>query len=411
MISQDLRFRYYRSSEKVHRLRKAGWPFAKMALWELMRRFGGPMRPVAGETARRLDAAVDWICRAQDATEDGGVSYGFFPGWDGNAWRPSYPETTGYIIYTMSRCANRLGRNDLLERAVRMAEWEIEIQMDSGAVQGGILCPRSDQTPAEFNTGMVLQGWTEAWRATCRPQFLEAGRRAADFLLSIQEPDGSYPNLSKFVAQHAKKNYNVLCSWAVYRFGEDTGDIKYRHAAVRNVEAVIQDQLPNGWIANNSLDDPQAPLTHTIGYALQGILEVGVLASREDFVSRARLGADAILPAISDEGYLPGRFRSDWSAASLSSCLTGQAQIAVVLYRLFELTGEAKYRKAGDRLVNFLKATQRLSAPLEGCVGAVPGSWPLTGDYVPLGYPNWATKYFIDALLYQLNYESLHHND
>ena len=33
--------------------------------------------------------------------------------------------------------------------------------------------------------------------------------------------------------------------------------------------------------------------------------------------------------------------------------------------------------------------------------GALAGSFPVLGEYMPGGYPNWATKYFLDALMLQ----------
>lgn len=39
-------------------------------------------------------------------------------------------------------------------------------------------------------------------------------------------------------------------------------------------------------------------------------------------------------------------------------------------------------------------------------VGALAGSFALTGEYMRSGYPNWATKYFLDALLLQHEAES-----
>jgi hypothetical protein len=31
--------------------------------------------------------------------------------------------------------------------------------------------------------------------------------------------------------------------------------------------------------------------------------------------------------------------------------------------------------------------------------GAIPGSFPIWGRYEPFAFPNWATKFFCDALL------------
>jgi hypothetical protein len=112
---------------------------------------------------------------------------------------------------------------------------------------------------------------------------------------------------------------------------------------------------------------------------------------------------DHLLPFCSN-GFLHGRWFSDWQPAALSSCLTGAAQIAVVAYRLSAHTGEPRYRQAADSVVNYLKALQltgagRVAEP--EIVGAIGGSFPLVGAYMRNGFPNWATKFFLDALLCQ----------
>ena len=94
-----------------------------------------------GETSESLRAAIDWLCRAQDAYDDGGVARSYSLTYNASlgrrGWMPSYPETTGYIIPTVFDYARESGREELFNRAVRMADWECDVQMASGAVQGG----------------------------------------------------------------------------------------------------------------------------------------------------------------------------------------------------------------------------------------------------------------------------------
>jgi len=282
-----------------------------------------------------------------------------------------------------------------------MAEWEIEIQMPSGAVQGGMVCAPERQVAAVFNTGMVLQGWSAAYRATGDARFIDAGRRAADFLVDDMRDDGHFRSHGTFVAQHSIKTYNCLCGWALWQFSEDVADEQYAKAAVRGAEASMSQQQPNGWFANNCLNDPAAPLSHTIGYTLQGLLEIGIAANREDLIDAARRGADPLIGRLNSSGFLAGCFFPDWEPAAFSSCLTGNAQLAVVCYRLYEVTGAKGYRRAADCLLDYLKALQILEGSDTGVNGAIGGSFPLLGSYMPAGYPNWATKYFLDGLLLQ----------
>src|SRR5438132_4488719 len=97
---------------------------------------------------RHLDEAMLWLKRAQDAGTDRGVAYGVK---FGENFAVSYPETTGYIIETFLQQEQLTGDADLLERAIAMGDWEIDIQLRTGAVMGGTL--NRQPTPAVFNTG------------------------------------------------------------------------------------------------------------------------------------------------------------------------------------------------------------------------------------------------------------------
>ena len=407
VLISSIRLRYYSARQyaivMARLLQLSDRRFLRHVAQDYWRFLTRSVKPIEGETRERAQAVVSWLRQAQQSTPDDGVSFGYFPcaATQKNGWRSSYPETTGYIIPSLLDFSERFKDSEVRQRALRMAIWETKIQMASGAVQAGSLCEPDRQLPAVFNTGMVLHGYTAAYRETNAPEYLEAGRRAADFLLSDIGDDGHFKTHGPFVEPHPVKTYNCLCAWPLYRFGEDTREGCYQEAAIKAVEATLAQQLANGWFSNNCISEPEAPLSHTIAYALQGMLEVGSLAGREDFIAAARKGADPLLQRILPNGFLPGRFYSDWRPAVSYSCLTGNAQFAVICYRLHELTGEPKYRAAADLLVNFLKAIQIVNSDNPMINGAIPGSFPMIGGYMSAGYPNWAAKYFLDALMFQ----------
>ena len=371
------------------------------------------VRPVEGEIQRRAKAAADWLARAQDATSDDGLSLGYFPcGSDEPAdrlavttqkrgWRPSYPETTGYAIESLLDYADHRHDDEFRKRALRMAHWEVDIQMPSGAVQGGPVVPPERRVASVFNTGTVLQGFTALLERERDERVLAAASRAAEFLLRDQGTDGHFQSHGAFVRSEAVKTYNCLCGWALYRFGQLTDRDACRGAALRAVEASTREEAANGWFRNNDLTRSDAPLLHTIAYALQGFLEVAALVGRHDWIDLVRRGTAPLLDRMHSSGFLHGRYRSDWEPAGFSSCLTGNAQLAVVCYRLAAITGDEQYAAAGGRLLDFLKGLQILDSGDPGVNGAIPGSFPIFGEYMRAGYPNWATKYFLDALFLQ----------
>lgn len=396
---------YWQLATKARRARRLLRPenrgFGREVLRSHWNALFGSVRPVTGGGERAAKAAVQWLLRAQAATPDDGISLGYFPTDVAGGWMPSYPETTGYIIPSLLEYAALVGSAQIRERALAAARWECEVQMASGAVQGGPVCDPSRQQAAVFNTGMVLQGWSAAWRASREDRFLESALKAARFLVNDLDDDGHLRTHGPFVTPARIKTYNVLCAWGLLLTARNSGEGAFEAAAVRMAEAALGQQRPNGWFANNDLVDPARALTHTIGYTLQGLLEVGALTGRADFIVAARKGAEAVVPRIKPNGYLAGRFDRNWDPAVASVCLTGSAQLAVVMYRLDELAGDHLLRPHADRLVNFLKAVQPRGCSDPAIDGAIGGSFPLMGEYMSAGYPNWACKYFLDAVMLQ----------
>lgn len=407
LFSQGLKNHYWgfrgHLSRLIH-LKQAHNTTVAQHMWQDQWRFiRNTVQPVVGQNLERSRRAVDWLIQAQKATPDSGVSMGFFPA-DIHLprWRPSYPETTGYIISSLLNFSQQQKDSEIREHALAMAHWEVEVQMLSGAVQGGPVCPIDKQSPAVFNTGMVLDGWTSVLEDHPDEIILKASNSAAHFLLKDQGEDGHFQTHGPFVTPNRIKTYNVLCGWGLYRLGTLVGNPAYKKAAIDVGEAALSQQQANGWFSNNCLNRPKAPLTHTIGYTLQGLLELGSLANHDSFIHAVQKGVDPLLAKIHPNGFLAGRFYSDWQPACFSSCLTGSAQIAIVCFRLFEILGEKKYQMAGDKLINFLKGVQCLDSEEPSLVGALAGSFPLfIGGYMTGGYPNWATKYFLDGLMLQ----------
>ena len=158
----------------------------------------------------RADAAASWLAKAQDATDDGGVSFGYFPTEAEQGWLSSYPETTGYIIASLLDYAAVRNAPEFVERATRMSHWEVDVQLPSGAVQGGRLEADKAPTPAAFNTGMVLHGWARLLEQVEDERVLAAARRAADFLVDDMTDSGSFRTNGEFVSKSEVKNYNQL---------------------------------------------------------------------------------------------------------------------------------------------------------------------------------------------------------
>lgn len=376
--------------------RMAGGARERVRRWDEERRLAPLYAPDAGQLDARehLREAVAWLKRAQDAGSDRGVSYGVRFGDDFDL---SYPETTGYICQTFLELWRKTGEAELLERAVEMGDWEAEIQMAEGAVMGGKY--NTSPTPAIFNTGMVLLGWAELIRATGEERFRQAAARAGEWMLAMQEADGNWIRGNSKFATAATTVYNVKAAWGLCAAGLALERQDFVDGALRNADYCLTRQTANGWFRECCLTDPERPLLHTIAYTMQGLVEIGRLTGREDLVAAARLTADAQMGLMGADGFLPGRQDAGFRGTVEWCCLTGSAQVSIVLSTLAALTGQADYREAAERLNRYVMARHDIRNPDLRLRGGVAGSWPVAGDYGRLMVLNWATKFFVDALM------------
>lgn len=351
------------------------------------------LRPDPGIDAV-IDAGLAWLGVAQDrsASQDGGVArhYSVVKGWG-----QSYPETTGYIVPTCIHFARELHRPELDARVRRMLDWLVAIQMPGGGFQGGMV-NASPKVPVTFNTGQILMGLAAGTRAY-GDDYAPAMRQAADWLATTIDPDGCWRKHATPFAKRGEKAYETHVTWGLLEALRVERKAAWEHAARMNIDWAIGKQQPNGWVADCCLTLPETPLTHTLGYYLRGLLEAFEYFQDERYFVATRRTADGLLGALRPDGWLPGRLARDWSPAVDWVCLTGSVQIAHTWLRLYQLTGEERYLRAGRLANGFVRRTVLMEGP-EQAVGAVQGSYPISGLYGQWEYLNWACKFMLDSL-------------
>jgi hypothetical protein len=313
-----------------------------------------------------------------------------------DGWSESYPETTGYIIPTLLTCALINGDESLRDRAGRMLDWLVSIQFPEGGFQGGMV-GQEPCVPVTFNTGQILMGLAAGVREFGEI-YLEPMHRAADWLVATQDPDGCWRKYPTPFAQTGEKTYDTHVAWGLLEAARVYAEPRYVESAHRNLGWALTHQRDNGWFENCGLNDSSAPLTHTIGYALRGILEGYRTTRNPSLLEAARCIGDGLLSAVQPNGFLPGRLDAWWRGAVRWACLTGSVQVAHCWLLLFQHTGEGKYRDAAFAVNRYVRRTQRVSGP-DDTRGGIKGSFPVDGGYNAYLYPNWAAKFFIDSHL------------
>lgn len=348
---------------------------------------------VAASLDTHLHAAMRWLCNAQDAYAPGGVSidYSLIHGW-----RPGYPETTGYIIPTFINYAALTGDREYTERAVRMADWELSIQEPDGSFKGGPW--GSGLGSFVFDTGQILFGLIAAHRLTRQDKYARAAVRAADWLVAVQDAAGMWARHTYHDIAHV---YYTRVAWGLAVVGKHVDNGVYIEAACRNADWVLTQQRPNGWFdqAGFTTAGHASPFTHTIAYTIEGLLELGACLGRDDYIDAAARAA-AALAGVCRDGYFQGTYDGDWKSDADYACLTGNAQIAMIFLRLAEIRGDARFVPVARAINAFLCRCQYIDGDPR-IAGAISGSYPIWGDYQRFAFPNWAAKFFVDALLLQ----------
>jgi hypothetical protein len=342
-------------------------------------------------------AAAQWLATAQDAQPDGGVSgrYKLSSGWTS-----SYPETTGYLVPTFIRLAEGYGEDAWLRRAHSAIDFLLSIQLPDGAFPGGEIASNRE-APSPFNSAQILHGLNAWYSRTADERARSAAQRAASWLTSVQDPDGAF---RKFYYCAIPTSYSAHLSCWLAEHAEIHEDAVASNAAMRHLDWVLQHHdSTSGWFDLAGFDEDEhrkrCAYTHTIAYTIWGVLLLGQKLRREDAILCASHAAERVLHRLEISGYLPGMLDASFRPVHRAQCLTGNAQMALIWFELYDLQRDPRYVSGALKALDHVKAAQDLDNPNPGIRGGIAGSLPVWGDYISMAFPNWAAKFFIDAML------------
>jgi rhamnogalacturonyl hydrolase YesR len=334
--------------------------------------------------------AMNWLLRAQKITGNNGVSEGFHMY---HGWLPAYPETTGYIIETFCNYSDITGNSNYKESAIKMADWLSTIQNGDGSIPDSYF-----RKKMVFDTGQAIFGFVKIYEETGNIRYKNAAVKAADWIMSQQEKDGSW---IKYAAHDVPHAYYSRVAWSLLQVHHITSRDQYAESCIKNIEWCLSRQTNNGWFGNASfnLNNHHRPFTHTIAYTIRGILESGIYLQEKRYINAAQKALDKLALEISSSGFVPGTFDKDWKGDTRFSCLTGNVQLSISFLKLAKLMGSKEYSKIGMVINGYVKSKQNIHTNNLNIRGAIAGSYPTWGSYIHFTYPNWAVKFFVDALL------------
>ena len=346
-----------------------------------------PARLVSDE---HLDAAIGWLLRSIEACggQASSKGYRFLKGW-----MPPYPETTGYIIPTVLALARDRNRPELESTARRMGTWLASIQLSGGGYSGREVGVQSE--PDVFDTGMILLGFNALIHHGARDAFQSPAHKAAEFLVASMDESGCFVRNMSHDIVHA---YNVRSAWALMAFGKLAGEQAFIDRAADCARWTVAQQNANGFYLQNNFKPGGNANTHGTAYVMRGLLQLHYLSGDDAILASVRRAADQVCRIYDEKSWIAAELGPDWQYLSSHICLTGYAQLSIVLNRLYVINGNERYRRTADRLLADVARHQAMDAAGTPWHGGIAGSFPIWGRYAPLQYPNWATKFFIDAI-------------
>lgn len=336
-----------------------------------------------------FDAAVEWLKLAHDKAGRQGVSYGYSVK---GGWRPPYRETTGYIAVTFFNLAKRSGESEFSQRALQMCDWELEVQNPDGSVSNPHFYP--DQGIV-FDTGQVLFGLVRAFEESSDTRYLEAARRAGRWLVAVSDEQRRWTFCTHKGIPHV---YNSRVAWALLRLNQIDPHDDWVTVARANLDFAVEQQV-QGWFDQCAFESGVAPFTHTIAYAIRGLYESFLLIKETAYLNAAETVARSCVGKIQPSGFIPGQIAIDGSTVDSYCCLTGNCQLAIVWAKMFKATGDPVWRDAAVKALRYVMGKQRLDTGNVNIRGAIKGSFPIWGPYSRLTFPNWPTKFFVDAMI------------
>lgn len=350
---------------------------------------------------QHLAAAVSWLCRAQDSQTDGGVS-AYFSMTEG--WSPSFIETTGYIISTLIKVQKKWPEFRLEKRIKKMADFIVSMQLPSGGYRTYPPSQAQESLPTVFNTGQDILGMCDYFEYSGQKKYLVSAVKAAEFLVSIQNKNGSW---TQFEVDGQPHTYHSRVAWSLIRVGKLKKSPKLIAAGRKNLNWVLAQQQKNGWFAHSYLPglNEAEPITHTIAYTIEGLWYAGRLLKDNRYTKVAEQTCQQLYRIFNRDQQLWATYDHHWQPRSRYTCLTGNAQIAILWLEIGQQFKRAAFIKAARTILRSLKTGQNIEDPASPIYGGIKGSQPIYGTWLPLkgycrcAFINWAAKFFIDALL------------
>lgn len=272
----------------------------------------------------RIKKAIAWLLNsgiqnAPGSLDTRGVDIsGSFNAWfnpNARTHTYAYTEISGYALTSLAHLHDEFKDTEFLRRAEYAAEWLLSIQTPDGAFPTAFYKVHdAPQKPNEYHTfdvGMVLNGLLNLYRATKEKKYLDAAKRAGDWLASLVRSTGSLPATvgdEGDVKDHAgtwstqSGPYHTKNVIGLLNLYDITKDEAYKKAAVSLSEYALTRQTPEGQFL--TYGELWGTNLHPHLYTAEGLYVAGEYLEDKRYTEAARRAATWALDNMKD-GIVP----------------------------------------------------------------------------------------------------------
>ncbi len=171
-----------------------------------------------------------------------------------------------------------------------------------------------------FDTGVIISGLVDVYRASGNKQYLAAAVKAADWIVgSVQKPNGAfYPvydvDKDEFIESNNEwslcaGSYHTKVAIGLINLYEATQNATYKEAAIKACDFALTFQQSDGRFI--SFPTEGGTNSHPHSYSAEGLWVVGKVLDRTDYLQASAKATEWLLHWQSDEGYVPRHFHND----------------------------------------------------------------------------------------------------
>lgn len=368
-----------------------------------------------------LTRAQKWFLssKIQNLSEDrrfrGGIN-----GWydeDKENYPFIYTEITGYALSAFIYLYVRNGDMQFLDRAELAAEWIItEAIHDRGGVSTRLYYDEQEeetnfysfknQILFTFDSGIVLQGMMDLYKATGNDQYLAIAMQIGSFMMDMQREDGFFDwamdgktgeKLPEDETQWSRQYgaYHAKAISGLVDLFKITGDKKYRHALIRFAEAAVSTQKEDGrFVTTKATGDTNL---HAHLYAARGLLYIGTKLSIPRYVTASEKATKWVFDNQLPNGGIPQIYEEsgdDFIKHERSDVL-GQA-LRLGLY-VYEKSHYDNKKLLGDKLTKLKRRLEKFQTTRKGQVGGLRYGKDRDGKFVNC-VNSWSTMFAVQAM-------------